>query len=179
MLTTIRCAGVIVCLTTATVATPSAQAQRRPEGKTYAQVLVDDLVKRHPDVRGVELAVLTEAGCATLAATDQEDIGEKCDDDENGPIQTGEPFVEEPGAPTPQEEPEDKAEIEEQDLYDVTQALHDASGRLVGAVGIDIKPRPGQDRAAVVARAKVLLRELETRIASKEKLFERATGGAR
>jgi hypothetical protein len=92
-------------------------------------------------------------------------LSEKCDDDEKGPIRTGEPDVEAPSKADP--------------VYDITQALHDSAGRLIGAVGMDIKPEAGPDRAAVVARAKALLQELEAQIPSKEKLYERTTSGTR
>lgn len=171
MLRIINVAALLFLITS--LATADAQAQKA-QGKTYAQRLVDDLMKRHSDVKGVELAVLSDKGCATLAATDQEDIGEACDDDENASMRTGEPFVEEPGgAKAGEKEDEDKQDVEEADLYDITQALHDGSGKLIGAVGFDIKPQHGQDRDAVVARAKALLLELEGQIASKEKLYER------
>jgi hypothetical protein len=138
------------------------RAQKQPE--TYAQRLVNDFVRRHSEVTGVELAIITDRGCATLAATDPKDVGEKCDDDEKGPIRTGQPDVEAPSKSDP--------------VYDITQALHDSAGRLIGAVGMDIKPEAGPDRAAVIARAKALLQELEAQIPSKEKLFERASSGS-
>ena len=96
--------------------------------------------------------------CKTIAATDPKDVGERCDDDEIGPMRTGEPDV---GAPT-RDDP----------VYDITQALHDATGRLIGAVGMDIKPMAGQDRAAALVVARRLLRELEARIPSMHRLFE-------
>ena len=34
----------------------------------------------------MEIALLSERGCATIAATDPKDIGERCDADELGPI---------------------------------------------------------------------------------------------
>lgn len=145
----------------ASIGGPAAHAQK-PRAETYAQRLVNDFVKRHSsEVTAVELAIISDSGCKTLAATAPEDIGEKCDDDENGPIRTGQPDVEAPSKADP--------------VYDITQALHDSTGRLIGAVGMDIKPSAGPDRAAVVARAKALLQELETQIPSKEKLFEKTT----
>jgi hypothetical protein len=105
----------------------------------------------------IELAVVTPRGCATIAATERKDVGERCDADEEGPMRTGEPSVEEPSRADP--------------VYDVTPPLHDASGRLIGAVGMDIAPHPGQHRDAVVAFARTVLRELEARIPSKEQLL--------
>jgi hypothetical protein len=147
----------LLCL--APLTTPGAVAQAGGKGKTYAQQMVDDFLKQHADVTGVELAVVSDKGCATLAASDPKDVGEKCDADEEGPMKTGEPDVEEPSKEDP--------------VYDITQALHDKSGKLIGAVGLDITPVAGRDRAATVAQAKAFLQELEAQIPSKEKLFER------
>jgi hypothetical protein len=128
--------------------------------KIYAQQLVDQMVARHADVKSVELALLSTKGCATVAATAAEDIGEACDSDENAPMKTGKPYVEMPTKDDP--------------VYDITQALHDASGRLIGAVGMDIAPT-GRGRKAVVAQAKAVLREMERLIPSKEKLLAPAS----
>jgi hypothetical protein len=146
------------------VASPSAfAAQSQKQGKhpnTYAQQLVDQMVARHAQLKSVELAVVTEKGCATVAATAAEDIGEACDEDENEPMKTGKPYVEAPSKDDP--------------VYDITQALHDVSGKLIGAVGMDIDPA-GRSRKAVVAQAEVVLREMESLISSKEALFAPAS----
>jgi hypothetical protein len=100
----------------------------------------------------MEIALLSGTHCTTVAATDPKDVGESCDEDENEPIRTGTPNVDEPTAKDP--------------VFDITQALHDRSGHLIGAVGMDIKPQPHTDRASALARAQALLRELESRIPS-------------
>ncbi len=137
---------------------PSTPAQDPP---TYAQQLVNQMVAAHAELAAMELALQLTEGCKTVAATAAEDIGEKCDDDELGPIRTGEPDVEEPTKDDP--------------VYDITQALHDSAGNLIGAVGMDLKPAPGKDRAAMVAQARAILHELEARIPSKQKLLEPAS----
>ena len=124
---------------------------------TYAQQLVDQLVAAHKELKALELAVGPLEDCKTVAATDPKDVGEKCDDDELGPMRTGKADVEAPTKDDP--------------VYDITQALHDSAGNLIGAVGMDLEPAPGQDRAAMVARAQALLRELEAQIPSKQKLL--------
>jgi hypothetical protein len=126
-----------------------------------AQQLVDRFVRAHPELAAVELAITTNGRCRTIAATAPEDVGEKCDADELTPIRTGQPDVE---APTTQDP-----------VYDITQALHDAAGHLIGAAGMDLKPEAGPTRAAVLARAGALLRALEAQIPSKAKLLEPAT----
>ena len=144
----------------ATAIAPAASRAQK-QGETYAQRLVNDFVRRHSsEVAAIELAIISDDGCTTLAATDPKDVGEKCDDDEKGPIRTGQPDIEAPSKHDP--------------VYDITQALHDSAGGLIGAVGMDIKPSAGPDREAVVARAKALLHELEAQIPSKEKLYERS-----
>jgi hypothetical protein len=145
------------CLLLALLPGMDGAQRRRRHPNTYAQQLVDRMVAEHPAVKSVELALLSNQGCATVAATAPEDIGEACDNDENTPMKTGEPFVEAPSKDDP--------------VYDITQALHDASGQLIGAVGMDIAPA-GRGRVAVVAQAAAVLREMERSIPSKEKLLE-------
>ena len=124
------------------------------------QRLVDEFVESHPELLALELSVTTPDGCRTIAATAREDVGTKCDGDELRPIRTGVPDVELPTKHDP--------------VYDITQALHDASGRLIGAAGMDLKPDVGS-RQAAVTHAQELLRELEAQIASKDRLQEPAT----
>ncbi len=131
--------------------------QKRPASLTVAQQLADDFVSSHPELTALEIALTSADGCKTVAATAAEDIGEKCDADELGPIRTGKADIEAPTKADP--------------VYDITQALHDARGHLIGAVGMDLKPTIGP-RAAVVARALALLHEFEPRIPSKAALLE-------
>lgn len=152
----------LIILASVLVTTLHLQANQ-PTGqrRMYAQQLVNQMVQQYPDVTNVELALTSDTGCATVAATDPADIGEKCDDDEYGPMQTGQPHVEE----LTREDP----------IYGITQALHDSSENLIGAVGMDFAPQPGQERAAVVKGALKILQDLEPRIPSKSRLFELAS----
>jgi DNA-binding IclR family transcriptional regulator len=70
-------------------------------------------------------------------------------------MKTGEPFVE-----------------HEPDGFDVTAPLHDATGKLIGALGIDFKPQPGQTKADVLKLTAGLLKEVEQQIPSKAFLFQ-------
>jgi hypothetical protein len=116
-------------------------------------------VRQHNDeLDAIELAIQTGRDCKTVAATHAEDIGEVCDEDELTAVRTNQPYVEAPTKADP--------------VYDITQALHDVSGTLIGAVGMDLKPKVGEDRAAVVERARILLRELERQIQSAQRLQE-------
>jgi hypothetical protein len=125
--------------------------------KTQAQNLVDRIAERHSEITGLELSA-TPAGqknCVTIGATQAEDLGEKCDKDEAIAMKTGEPFVE-----------------QEPDGFDVTAPLHDVSGRLIGAIGIDFKQQPGQTKTDVLKLTAGLLKEVEQQIPSKAFLFQ-------
>ena len=125
--------------------------------RTQAQKLVDSIAQRYSEITGLELSA-TPAGqksCMTIAATQAKDLGEKCDKDEEIAMKTGEPFVE-----------------HEPDGFDVTAPLHDASGKLIGALGIDFKPLPGQTKADVLKLTARLLKEVEQQIPSKTFLFQ-------
>jgi len=137
-------------------ATARGRAGVRP--RTRAQQLVNRTVAAHPELAGLELALETGGVCKTVAATAPEDIGERCDADELGPMRTGEPNVEAPSASDP--------------VYDITQALHDSAGGRIGAVGMDLKPAAGRTRAAVLAKARAILREMEAAIPSKAALLD-------
>ena len=125
--------------------------------KTQAQNLVDLIAQKHSEISAVELSA-TPAGhkrCVTIAATEPKDLREKCDQDEAAAMKTEESFVE--------QEPEG---------FDVTAPLHDATGKLIGALGIDFKQQPGQTKARVLKLTAALLKELEQQIPSKAFLFQ-------
>jgi hypothetical protein len=124
--------------------------------KTQAQKLVDSIAQRHSEITGLELSATPagQKGCVTIAAIEAKDLGEKCDKDEDTAMKTGEPFVE-----------------HEPDGFDVTAPLHDATGKLIGALGIDFKPQPGQTKADVLKLTAELLKEVKQQIPSKAFLF--------
>ena len=62
----------------------------------------------------------------------------------------------------------------EKDGFDVSLPLHDSSGKIIGAVGIGFKSAPGQTEASVTEQARKIAAEMEVRIPSKAKLFERS-----
>ena len=143
---------------------PASAQGSPPPRETYGQRLVDHMVAAYPDLSNVELALQSGPSCATVAATERaSDVGEKCDADEYGPIRTGKPNVEKPSSQDP--------------VYDITQALHDGSGHLIGAVGMDIAPPERGGEAAAVARARHLLGELESQISSAAALQRTVSSG--
>jgi hypothetical protein len=149
--------GALIALSTLATARIAAQVSR----PTVAEQLVGEFVRTHKELAAVELAVDSAGICRTIAATDPKDVGDPCDADENGPMRTGDPDIVSPTRDDP--------------VYDITQALHDTTGRLIGAVGMDITPAAAQDSVAVLMVARALLRELEASIPSKQFLFQPAT----
>jgi hypothetical protein len=128
--------------------------------KNQAQKLVDKTMRTHPEVTGLELSAAPagQKNCVTIAATETGDMGQPCDEDEHAALKTLKPFVE-----------------HEADGYDVTAPLHDATGELVGVLGIDFKPETGQTDAEILKLTARLLREMEQQISSKAFLLQPAS----
>ncbi len=125
--------------------------------KIVAQKLLEDALKNHPEVSGLEVSTTPPGkhGCVTIASTDPKDLDEKCDKDESLPMETGKPFVE-----------------KEKDGFDVTVPLEDVTGKTIGALGMDFKPKTGREKAEVVKMAENIARELKEQIPDKARLFE-------
>jgi hypothetical protein len=139
----------------ATVVTEHSRAQGSSD-KIFAQGLIENALKNHPEVSALEISATPprKQQCVTIASTEAKDVGEKCDKDEFTAMRTGKPFVE-----------------KEKGGFDVTVPLHDATGKLIGTVGMDFKPQPGQQESSVVEVAQRLAQELERQVSSKAKLF--------
>lgn len=142
------------------IAPPSAsEDQQKP---ILAQKVTEELAAKHSEIASLEVSAtpLQQTTCVTIAATEAKEIGGKCDDDEFAAMKTNKPFVE-------------KANEGGKEVYDVTLPLHDASGNVMGTIGMDINPAPGQGQSKVVEQALQVVREFEKRIPSREKLFAR------
>ncbi len=95
----------------------------------------------------------------TIASTEAKALREKCDNDEFTAMKANKPFVE-------------REKEEGKEVYDITMPLHDATGKLIGTVGLDFKPEPNQKESEVMELARQIVREMETQIPTKTKLFE-------
>ncbi len=62
--------------------------------------------------------------------------------------------------------------LREEANFDVTLPLRDASGKIIGAIGLTFKPRGGEQESRALARAKAMAREVEKHITSEATLFE-------
>src|SRR5690348_7768756 len=85
-------------------------AARPAAEKIMAQKVVDEVKAAHAEITSLELAASRSGpeDCKTIAATEANEIGQKCDEDELTAIKTNQPFVE-----------------KEKDEFDVTLPIHD------------------------------------------------------
>ena len=136
-------------------------AQTTAAPKIFAQKLVEEALAAHPELMGLEIAAAPpgKAQCVTIASNEIKGIGEKCDKDEFIAMKTNKPFVE-------------KEKESGKEVYDVTVAIHDINGKIIGTAGIDFKPRAGQTGAEVTQRSLQIAKELESQLRSKKQLFE-------
>jgi hypothetical protein len=124
--------------------------------KTLAQKLVDELAKNHPELVRIGLHV-TPPGSAEniiVASNVAAKIGQKSDPEDVQAMKTGRPVV-----------------LKEGGNFDVTLPLHDAAGKVIGAIGLTLKPSGGEKEAGTKRRAQAIAGELEKQIASKDSLF--------
>ncbi|MBI3671013.1 MAG: hypothetical protein HY237_14690 [Acidobacteria bacterium] len=130
-----------------------------PSGKTFAQKLVDDLVARHPELIRVGLHVTPRNRTQNLiiASNVAEKIGKRSDPEDLKAMRTGQPVVLREGA-----------------NFDITLPLHDATGKIIGAMGLTFKPWPGEAEADAIGCTRGLAAEIEKQIPSKAKLFTSA-----
>jgi hypothetical protein len=140
------------------VTSVASQQPRAARPNIVAQTLVEEVASKHSDITAMEIALRTPGKCSTVADTELEGIGEKCDHDELEAMKTGEPLVE-----------------KEADGFDVTMPLHDATGKIIGTVGMDFKADRGLQKPTVIERANTIVRELETRVPFQSKLLEPVT----
>ena len=140
-----------------TVKDLSGSASASPTGKIYAQRLVDELAARHPElVRiGMHVTPPNKPDNIIIACNVSERIGQKSDAEDLNAMKTGQPVV-----------------LKEGENFDVTLPLHDAAGKMIGAIGLTFKPRPGEQDADAARRARAIAHEIEKQITSMGKLFE-------
>jgi hypothetical protein len=142
----------------------NSQTTPAPAPRIYAQKLVEETLAAHTELMGFELAATPpgKTQCVTIASNETKGIGEKCDKDEFTAMKTNKPYVE-------------KEKENGKEVYDVTIPIHDANGKTIATAGIDFKPEPNQSEAQVTERSQQIAKELESKVKSKEKLFESAS----
>ena len=125
-------------------------------GKPLAQRLVDDMAREHPELVRIGLHVTPPGSSENIiiASNVAAKIGQKSDPEDLQAMKTGRPVV-----------------LKEGGNFDVTLPLHDATGKVIGAIGLTFKPVGGEREDAATRRARSITIELEKRIPSRDSLF--------
>src|SRR5713226_9317945 len=125
-------------------------------GQTLAQRLVDELAKKHPELVRIGLHA-TPAGSSEniiVASNVAAKLGQKSDPEDLRAMETGRPVV-----------------LREGENFDVTLPLHDATGKVIGAIGLTLRPDVGEQERDATRRARAIASELENQVPSKDSLF--------
>jgi len=125
-----------------------------------AQKQVDELAARHPELVRIGLHLKPPGSSENIivASNIPAKIGQKSDPEDMKAMQTGNPVV-----------------LKEGSNIDVTLPLHNAAGKIIGAIGLTLRPKAGEDGSGALNQAQNIARELERQIPSAPKLFEPAS----
>jgi hypothetical protein len=136
----------------------STDATAKPN--TYAQKLVDQTLAKHPDIIILVFHVISQDGSDyPIIASNIGRYGKKADEDDLRAIHTG------------------KANLEVNTAgnhFEVEMALHDASKKVIGAVGVVYNYKNGDDKEAFHKKAEAVRAEMEKQIPSVAKLYAAA-----
>jgi len=114
---------------------------------TYAQQLVDEFIDRYPDIEVLAIHVTPpDSDYNIIAGSNIGRLGKKADNDDMRCVFTGKPNL----------EVNSTGKRFESELQ-----LHDRAGNVIGAVGIVVAYKNGDDKRALHARAEKLTAELE------------------
>jgi len=126
-------------------------------GNTYAQQLVDEFIERYPDIEVLAIHVTPpDSDYNIIAGSNIGRLGKKADNDDMRCVFTGKPNL----------EVNSTGKRFESELQ-----LHDRAGNVIGAVGIVVAYKNGDDKRALHARAEKVTAELEKRIPDSASLF--------
>jgi len=126
-------------------------------GNTYAQQLVDEFIERYPDIEVLAIHVTPpDSDYNIIAGSNIGRLGKKADNDDMRCVFTGKPNL----------EVNSTGKRFESELQ-----LHDGAGNVIGAVGIVVAYKNGDDKRALHARAEKVAAELEKRIPDSASLF--------
>ena len=126
-----------------------------PQGN-LSQRLVQNAMAAHPQLTEVGISLRSARGCHSIASTDPNDVGERCESGDLRAMGTLRPYA-----------------AKESDGFDVSLPLRDAAGRPIGSLAMEFRLRAGQTKEEVIAEANKIAREMATQIASKASLYER------
>jgi hypothetical protein len=127
---------------------------------TLAQKLVDEALEANKDIVIIAMHAAAPGNAEyPIVASNIGRIGKHADEDDMGVIKSGKP----------------KLEINETgDRFESLGVLHDAGGKLVGAVGVVFPYKKGDDQQAMHRRAEALRGAMAAQIPSADKLVQAA-----
>jgi hypothetical protein len=126
--------------------------------KTHARKLVDETLRRHPELSVLAMHVTPPKGRDNIIlASSFGSIGKKAGDDDAKVIASGQPNA---------------GVYSNGKRYGVELPLLDAEGKTIGALSVGWPYRKGDDKKAFLTRAEEVRDELRARIPSVEKLVE-------
>ncbi len=131
-----------------------------PEGnkKIFAQKMVDDVLKKHPDVIILALHVTPpNYPDNVIIASNIGRIGKKADEDDMRVIQTGKPNLEVNKAGN---------------HFEVELTLQDKAGKTIGAAGVVFNYKAGDDKKKLQKKAEAVQAEMRNQTPTLAKLFE-------
>ena len=127
---------------------------------TYAQKLVEEFIERYPEVEILAIhATPPDSDYNIIAGSNIGRLGKKADNDDMRCVFTGKPNL----------EINSTGKRFESELQ-----LHDRAGHVIGAVGIVVAYKKGDDKEALHARAEKIKAELEKSIPDAASLFRPA-----
>lgn len=132
---------------------------------TYAQQLVDEVIEAHPEIEILAIhATPPESDYNIIAGSNIGRLGKKADNDDMRCFFTGKPNLEVNSTGK---------------RFESEMQLHDASGRLIGAVGVVVAYKKGDDQQILFNHATQIRAELEKRIPDSASLFRSAAPPSR
>lgn len=135
-----------------------------PSADILAQQLVDELIESHPEIEILAIhATPPESDYNVIAGSNIGRLGKKADNDDMRCIFTGKPNLEVNSTGK---------------RFESEMQLHDRAGRLVGAVGVVVAYKKGDDKQALFKHATVIRAELERKIPDSDSLFRTAAASS-
>jgi hypothetical protein len=127
---------------------------------TYTQQLVDEFIDKHPEIEILAIHVTPpESDYNIIAGSNIGRLGKKADNDDMRCVFTGKPNLEVNSTGK---------------RFESEMQLHDRSGQVIGAVGVVVAYKKGDDKQALFNHAEQIRAELEKRIPDSASLFRSA-----
>jgi hypothetical protein len=130
-----------------------------PPSNTYAQQLVEEFMDKYPEIEILAIhATAPDSDYNVIAGSNIGRVGKKADNDDMRCVFTGKPNLEVNSTGK---------------RFESEMQLHDNSGHVIGALGVVVAYKKGDDKQALFKRAERIRNEVEDRIPDAASLFSR------